>query len=90
MEKRIDFKLLLLVYRALHDHAPEDMMRDMLQERANVRTLRSTVSSQLAVPRSTLKGFGDRAFSFAAQLLWNSLPGSITDCKSIGTFKKRS
>ena len=87
VEKRIDFKVLLLVYRALHDQAPE-YMRDMLQERTNVRTLRSTVSSQLAVPRSRLKGFGDRAFSIAAPRLWNALPGFITDCKSVGAFKK--
>ena len=44
------------------------------------------VSSQLAVPQSRLKGFGD----CAAPTLWNALPGSITDCKSIGAFKKES
>ena len=68
VEKRIDFKVLLLVYRALHDQAPS-YMRDMLQERTNVRALRSTFSSQLVVPRSRLKGFGDRAFSIAAPRL---------------------
>ena len=35
VEKRIDFKVLLLIYRAVHDPAPE-YMRDMLQERTNV------------------------------------------------------
>ena len=56
----------------------------------NVRTLRSTVSNQLAVARSRLKGCGDHAFSIAAPRLWNALPESITDCKSICDFKKRS
>ena len=51
VEKRNGFNVLLLVYRALHDQAPE-YMRDMLQERTNVRTLRPTVSSQFTVPRS--------------------------------------
>ena len=64
VEKRDDFKVLLLVYRALHDQASE-YMSDMLKERAKVRTLRSTVSGQLAVPRSRLKGFGNRVFSIA-------------------------
>ena len=44
VEKRIDFKMRLLVYHALHDQATE-CMRDILQERTNVQTLRSTVSS---------------------------------------------
>ena len=87
MEKRIDFKVLLLVYRALHDQAPE-YMKDTLQERTNIQTLRSTVSCHLAFPWSRLIGFGDHAFSIAAPRLCNALPGSITDCKSISALKK--
>ena len=34
VEKRINFKVLLLAYRALHDQVLEHM-RDMLQERTN-------------------------------------------------------
>ena len=86
VDNRIDFKVLLLVCRALLDQAPE-YMRDMLQERTTVRILRSTVSSQLAVPRSGLKGFGDRAVSVAAPRPWYALSGSITECKSSGAFK---
>ena len=53
----------------------------------NVQTLHSKTSSQLAVgPQSRLEGFGDRSFSIAAPGLWNVLPGSITDCKSIGVY----
>jgi hypothetical protein len=87
VEKRIDFKVLLLVYRALHGRAP-DYMRDCLQTRTNVRTLRSTASHQLAVPRSRLKGYGDRAFSVAAPRLWNALPDSVTGANTGTVFKK--
>ena len=52
----------------------------------NVWTLRSTISSQLAVPWSRLKDFGNHAFSIAGPRLWNVLLGSITDCKSVGDF----
>ena len=55
MEKRIDFKVLLLVYRAMR-----------------VRTVRTTVSSQVAVARSRLEGFGNRDFTIAATRLWNA------------------
>ena len=42
VEKRINFKVLLLVCHALHDQAPE-YIRDMLQERTNVRILHDSV-----------------------------------------------
>ena len=46
----------------------------MLQERTNVQTLCTTISNQLAVPRSGLKVFWDHAFSIAAPRLWDALP----------------
>ena len=72
VDKKIDFKVLLLVNRVLHHQAAE-YMRAMLQERTNVRTVRSTVSSRLAVPRSRLKGFGNCTFSIAAPRMWKAL-----------------
>ena len=83
-EKRIDFKVLLLVYHALHNQAPE-YTKDMLQERTNVQTLRSTVSSS-SEQTQRLGGLG---FCIAAMRLWNALLGYITDCKSIGYLKKK-
>ena len=84
VEKRINCKMLLLVYHAsLYDQAPE-YMRDMLQEGTNVQTLHSTVSSLLP----WLKGFGDHAFSIAATRLCTALSGSITHSKSIGALRK--
>ena len=74
-----------LVYRALHDYDP-GYMRHMLQKNTHVRTLRSTVSSQLVVPRSRLKAFQDLAFSIAAPRLRNALPRDITYRKSGGGF----
>jgi len=39
------------------------------------------------VPRSRLKGKGDRAFSVAAPRLWNDLPLSVKSCPSLGVFQ---
>ena len=86
--KRIDFKVPLLVYHALQDEAPE-YMTDMLQEKTNARILHSTDSSQSAVPRNRHKVFGNHHFSIAPARLWNGLPGSIADCKSIAALKKK-
>ena len=82
-EKRVNFKVRLLIHRALYDKAPE-YMRDMLQKRTNVWP----VSSQLAVPENTVKDFADYAYSIAAPRQWTALPGSNTDCKYIGTLNK--
>ena len=66
------------VYHALPDQVPE-YMRDMLQERTNVRTSYSTVSSQLEDHQSRLKGFGNRAFNIATPRLWNALLSLIVN-----------
>ena len=87
VEKRTDFKVLLLIYRALPDQAPS-YMRDIVQKRTNIRTLCSTFYRQWVVPRSRLIGFRDRAFSIAASRLWNALPRSFTSCTSVGAYKK--
>ena len=72
---------------------PPEYMRDILQKRTpaerNVQTLCSIVSSRLAVPRSRLKGFGDCAFGITVSSMWNVLPGSVTDCKSVGALKTK-
>ena len=60
----------------------------MLQERTNFGAFQCTVSGQLVVPRSRLKGFVDHVLSIAALRLLSALPGSVTSCKSIGAFKK--
>ena len=42
----------------------------------------------LAVPKSRLKTYGDRAFSVAAPKLWNELPLDLRSLVTINLFKK--
>ena len=42
----------------------------------------------LVIPRRKLKTFGDRSFTVAAPLLWNTLLSNIRACKNQLTFKK--
>jgi len=51
------------------------------------RSLRSSSSHQLSVPRHNLT-FGSRAFRFSAPRVWNSLPVSIRETKSVPTFRR--
>ena len=50
------------------------------------RALRDT--NRLYVPRSSTKSYGDRAFSIAAPVLWNSLPPDVRDIDNINSFKR--
>lgn len=83
---RIDFKILLLVFRALSGSAPE-YISDMIQRRIPARELRSSDSGQLDVPTVRTKTYGDAAFSAYAPSLWNTLPLHIQEAKSVESFK---
>jgi len=83
---RISFKILLLVYKALHGLAPV-YIADLLHHRPSSRPLRSTSQELLLVPKSRLKTYGDRAFSVAAPTLWNKLPLELRKCPNVDNFK---
>ena len=51
------------------------------------RALRSCEQGLLVVPRVRTKKYGERAFSFAAPHLYNSLPVKIRMTGTIDTFK---
>ena len=85
---RIDFKILLLVFKSLHGLAPL-YLGELLQLRTATRSLRSANQLILEVPRSRLKTRGDRAFSVAGPRLWNSLPAHVRLSESVDTFKSR-
>jgi len=91
--ERIDFKLVVLVYRALHGTAPR-YLSDLLRHVADLpsrRRLRSATSSssQLDVRPSRLVTVGDRSFASAGPKLWNSLPDDITSASSLTVFRKK-
>ena len=81
--QRIQYKILLMTYKALHNLAPS-YLTDLLHRHTPTRSLRSATANLLSLPiRTNLKSWGDRAFSVAAPILWNSLPQSIRDSSSL-------
>ncbi|XP_030292176.1 gastrula zinc finger protein XlCGF28.1-like [Sparus aurata] len=78
IKQRIDFKILLLTFKALHHLAPP-YLSDLLIPHRPSRALRSSSSLTLTIPPFKLKTFGHRAFSRAAPRLWNSQPQPIRD-----------
>ncbi len=84
---RIDFKVLLLVYKSLNGLGPK-YIADMLTEYKPNRPLRSLGSSQLEIPRVHTKQ-GESAFSYYAARSGNQLPEEIRCAKTLATFKSR-
>jgi len=62
-------------------------LSDLLQYHEPMRSLRSSSFHQLSVSRHNLT-FGSHAFRFSAPRVWNSLPVSIRETKSLPTFRR--
>ena len=86
VSQRINYKILLLTYKALNGQAPS-YITELLEPYVPTRNLRSSSKSLLKVPSAKLVSYGHRCFSFVAPRLWNSLPTNITESCSLLDFK---
>ena len=88
IRQRIQFKLLLLVYRCIHQLAPAYLM-DLFVPYVPARSLRSAEQNLLTVKRYNLERFWRRSFSVAGPSLWNALPSAIRNSISLSAFRSR-
>ena len=86
IRQRINFKILLFVYKCLNELAP-GYLTELLEPLTHTRSLRSTNLKLLKCPKSNTCSYGDRTFSHAGPLLWNKLPLAIRDSESVDSFK---
>uniref|UniRef100_UPI003AAD8E98 uncharacterized protein n=1 Tax=Centroberyx gerrardi TaxID=166262 RepID=UPI003AAD8E98 len=87
VKHRIDFKILLTTYKAIHNLAPP-YLSDLIPRHTPTRCLRSADATTLKTTRTKLRTWGDRAFSVAAPSLWNALPIHIRQAKTLPSFKQ--
>ena len=85
VRQRINYKILLLTYKALNGQGPE-YLKELLIPAVG---LRSKEKLLLKPAQTKLVTYGDRAFSAAAPKLWNSLPDEIRKSKSTDIFKNK-
>ncbi len=85
---RIQFKVLVITYRALHGQTPE-YVSDLLHTYVPSRPLRSADLGLLIVPHTRLKTKGDRALASVAPRWWNALPKDLRAAPSIDIFKRQ-
>ena len=85
---RIEYKLLVIVFRALHDRTPA-YPASLITPYVPHRALRSADPALLTVPRHNLEHYGRRSISRAGPTLWNSLPEDLRLTCCTDTFKAR-
>ena len=86
VESRIIFKLLLITFKIIHGLCPA-YLSSLLPQYHPQRSLRSSSKLLFTVPTVNSVTYGERAFSFSAPILWNSLPDSVKNTTSLSSFK---
>ena len=85
VEKRISFKILLLMHHILYSSAPAYLQNSISFYRP-ARNLRSSEKQMLTVPQ-VKHSWGNRAFSVVGPKLLNSLPITLRQISSTESFK---
>ena len=85
--ERIQYKVLLYVYKSLHGAAPA-YLRDLLTHKTRDPRLRQVHRLQLTVPPAT-RVVGKHAFGNSAPALWNKLPLPLREAPSVASFKRQ-
>ena len=88
IEHRIHYKVILLVFRCLHNLAPSylsELLKLYAPERENLRSS-DKLFLDYSIPSTK---YGERAFSVSGSVLWNSLPDNIRLLDDIGSFKSK-
>ena len=87
VQYRIRFKIATITFKVLSTNEPV-YLRNLLEIQQKTRTRRSGQGLTLRVPRSKLKSAGDRSFRICAPMIWNSLPATVKNARTLPEFKK--
>ena len=87
IEQRIKFKVLLLVFKCIHDLVPP-YLSELVSLYTSALHLQSSSASRLVVPL-TKSTYSDRAFSCVGPRWWNDFPSEIRTLNNFNEFKIR-
>jgi hypothetical protein len=91
VEYRVDYKIAVLVFKAIHGIAPSYMCDAICKMPEPTKLLRSSTdnANKLLVPLTKCKTFADRSFSVYGPKVWNTLPATLRCIDSLVQFKKQ-
>ena len=87
VEYRIKYKIVLLVYKCLHDKGPVYLSLLLKDYHPQTSMCLRSSKKELLNKHLTEKGYGDRAFAVAGPKLWNALSLDVRKSISVATFK---
>ena len=87
IDERIQYKILLLVFKALVGESPK-YMQDIIQVYQPSKALRSKFKRLLVETIITSK-YGKRAFASGGPALFNKLPEDLRKSKTVSSFKSK-
>ncbi len=87
IKHHIDFKILLITYKALNGLAPQ-YLSELLLHYSPSRLLRSQNSGNLIIPRISKSTAGGRSFAYLVPKLWNNR-SNIQEADTFCQFKSR-
>jgi hypothetical protein len=84
---RIDYKIGVFVYKALHNQLP-DYLSDLCVQvcQCHEYALRSVTRQDLATMRNATAHYGNRTFQSSAAEVWNSIPKSVRSASTVPAF----
>ena len=83
---RIQYKILLLVFKALYGLAP-GYLAELVEWYMPQRATRSQNAALLKPSLAKTVTFGERSFKFSAPKLWNKMPPGLRQSNDIDSFK---
>ena len=85
--QRIEFKLLLLTFKALNGLAPS-YLQELVHIYKPARPLRSQNETRITLPKYRTKCYGANSFKVYGAITWNNLPVNIRNIDSLPCFKR--
>lgn len=87
VEQRIKYKVACIVFKCLNENGPE-YLKCFLNRYSPSRTLRSS-SADLLEQKKPTDRILDRAFSFSAPVIWNSLSHATRNSGTFDSFRRK-
>ena len=89
VKSRIQFKLATIIYKCIYFDQPSSLANHLHLREIQKSLMSQTRAPQLSYPFSKAKSFGRYSFRFIAPVVWNELPPTVRQAKSLSVFRRQ-